>query len=69
MEIKVTSCSDCPFCEIQNYITENCDYNCTYPLNPKIGLITAFVQGEIIHPDCDLKQQSITVKLEENATN
>lgn len=55
MEIKVTSCADCPFRDASNY----CERVKTYVFNH----VTS------VHPSCPLKQQSITVKLEENATN
>jgi len=51
--IKVTSCADCPFRD------EN--YWC-----PKIVLyVYKFVIEDKVHPSCPLKQQPITVKLDQ----
>ena len=63
MEIKVTGCHDCPFAKP--------DYNkvnwCINPTN-KDGAFDVEHNRfwETIHPSCPLKQQSITVKLEED---
>ena len=51
MEIKVTSCADCPFRDASNY----CERVKTYVFNH----VTS------VHPSCPLKQQSITVKLDQ----
>lgn len=57
MEIKVTSCADCPFRE-PDYWCRRIDGNIEFE-----------VDINTIHPSCPLKQEPITVKLEENATN
>jgi hypothetical protein len=62
-EIKVTGCHDCPFAE--------CDYDggllywCEHFGNGHVFDVDAFVVAKSIHPSCPLKQQSITVKLDQ----
>ena len=55
MEIKVTGCHDCEFSD-------------TYGFCSRLEvLVNRFVAEHSYPNDCPLKQQSITVKLEENA--
>jgi len=57
MEIKVTGCHDCEFSD-------------TYGFCSRLEvLVNRFVAEHSYPNDCPLKQQSITVKLEENDTN
>lgn len=61
MEIKVTSCADCPFAE--------CDYDGTlkyycYHFNTPLYDVNSYYKTESVHPSCPLKQSPITVKLE-----
>lgn len=64
MEIKVTSCADCPFAE--------CDYDgtleywCDHFKSKESLNVNDHYESERLHPSCPLKQDSITVKLEEN---
>ena len=63
MEIKVTSCADCPF---SKFVIRIDDYMCSAIKEPIPYPIFA---DDLIFSVCPLKQDSITVKLEENATN
>ena len=55
MEIKVTGCHDCPFA--------NQNSRCK-----RLGLISVKLEiaNKILYPSCPLKQDSITVKLNDN---
>lgn len=57
MEIKVTSCADCPFA----YYDRGCDLNCCCKTEL---IVQKQFENREVHPSCPLKQQSITVKLE-----
>ena len=60
MTVLVTGCHDCPFSfynGIVDYIV--CDKLDETP-------VENYIKSCTVHPSCPLKQQSITVKLEEN---
>ena len=61
MEIKVTSCADCPFDELN----DNLESFCHHPKVGEILIVEDYAEDGAIHPSCPLKQQSITVKLDQ----
>ena len=56
MEIKVTSCADCPFSANGQFICK--------AMEPS-EIVLVFAYNKEFHPSCPLKQQSITVKLDQ----
>ena len=60
MEIKVTSCADCPY----ENLNENFESFCNHPKVYEILIVEDYFDNGTVHPSCPLKQQSITVKLE-----
>ena len=62
--INVTGCHDCPFVQMDD--ESGIDYWCMHPTIIGSMNVNGHSENEAIHPSCPLKQQSITVKLEEN---
>ena len=62
MEIKVTSCADCPFAEMDDEC--GIDYWCLHPFSTTLAMnVNTNVDSKSVHPSCPLKQETITIKL------